>query len=634
MSSNSLNTSKYVDLYLSEAREHIQLIEDIIVRLPSEENPIPAIHELFRHAHSLKGMSTSMGYGAISNLTHFMEEIFSALKNNEINLTNQIRQRLMESLEKIDGMLDFIEKKRAAPEPVPHLVQALKNLINGKEEKMERPSPIRKITNEEGRENIYDITICFYSDAPLLSARAILAMKRCSEVGKVLETSPPLDKIRNGHFERQLLMKFQSPVSDDDIEKIISSLAEVEDFTISLDTKSYPKKETSKESLHIPNVRIKTEYLDHFLNESVELMIHQEKLARIIEKSQNYEARYEVEQMEKSIKKLYSNVAKARMLPFSFLSQRFEKSVQELANSMNKKISLKILGGETELDRSILEAISDPINHLIRNSIDHGIEDTATRKRLKKDETGQIIISLIQKSDSTEISIEDDGSGINLEKVKRLALQEGYITKGKYKTIPEQEAFMLLTIPGFSTVKKLTTLSGRGIGLDVVRTKIENIGGKMKITSRLGGGTSIIFSLPLTIALINAFIVRSGEYQFAVPVSSIERTIRIPPSDIIHDEANRAFLIMDGIATRVYDLSSILLSKDEQPSNDQPKPIFIFKLGETLAGLSVDEILSRKKIIVKPLGPPIDQLREYSGVSLLEKGDMALILDISNILSI
>lgn len=634
MNSSSLNTSKYVDLFLSEARDHIHLMEDILIRLPHEEDRVPAIQELFRHAHSLEGMSASMGYGAISHLTHVMEDIFSAIKNKEMNLTNQISHQLMESLEHIHKMLAFIEKKKTAPEPVSHYVEALKNMVSGKEEKTKKISAKRKIVDKNGHADTYDIAIHFCHDAPLLSVRAILVLKRCSEIGQVLESSPSLKEIRDGRFEKQLLLKLQSAVSENRVRQFLTSLAEVDHFTITLAAKSIPKKADSAESLPLSNIRIKTELLDHFLDGVIEIMIQQEKLARIIGASTHYEARYEMEKMGGAIKKLYSDAMKVRMLPFSFVSRRFGKSVRELASRLNKKVSLKINGGETELDRSILEDISDPINHIIRNSIDHGIEDSITRKRLKKDKTGRITISLVRKRNSTEITIEDDGCGIDTEKVKRLAYQEGLISKEKYKHISDQEALMLVTIPGFSTVKKLTALSGRGIGLDIVRTTIENLGGKMKIRSRLGGGTSIIFTLPLTVAMINAFIVRCHEHLFAIPVSSVEKTIRVDPSEITCDERKRAFLTRDGRTKRIFDLSSLLSLAEREPVNNQPKSIFLFKVGEEWAGLAVDEILARKSIIVKPLGHPLDQLREYSGASLLERGRIALILDISNIVSI
>ncbi len=639
MSNRNLHTPRYVDLFLSEARDHMEQMEEIIIRLPNEEDPATAIYELFRHAHSLKGMSASMGYGAISQLTHALEEIFDALRNKELTLNHQVNHRLMESIEQINEMLISIERKNAIPEPALHHVDTLKHLMIEKGAGKDRIFQPRKVFDKEALKsghngNLFDISIHYSSDAPLLSARAILAIKRCSEIGHVQESLPSLSDIRLGRFQHTLHMKVQSPLSEEKIKNVISSLAEVEQFSVAPDVKSLPEKGDAESSSPLSSVRIKVELLDHFLDGVMNVMIQQDKLAATLETLEHPESKQEVEKLERSIKKLYLDVINVRMLPFSFISRRFEKSVRMLAERLKKRVSLKISGGQTEMDRSILEAISEPINNIIRNSMDHGIEDPATRRELGKNETGRIRISLERKRDSTIITIDDDGCGIDIEKVKRLALKEGYITKDKYDTMPDQEAFMLVTIPGFSTIKNLSTLSGRGVGLDLVRTKIENLGGKMKIQSRLGGGTSILFVLPLTVAMINAFIVRNEGRLFAVPVLSVQKTIRIEPSEIVFDENKKAYWTIDGKATRIFDLSSLLSQSERELSYDQPRSFLIFKLGEEYAGLVVDEILTRKNIIVKPLGHPLDQLREYSGVSLLDKGEIALILDIANIVGI
>jgi two-component system chemotaxis sensor kinase CheA len=639
MNSNSPNTTRYLDLFLSEARNHTEQMEEILIRLPNEEDIAPFLYELFRHAHSLKGMSASMGYGAISQLTHALEEIFSALRNRELALSHQVNHKLMESLAQINEMLISIEKNKTVPEPALQHVETLKHLVNTKgAEEEEVCLPRASFENEPAERdsdgNLFDISIHFRHGAPCLAARAILAIKRCSEIGHVQESWPSLDNIRSGHFQNALRVKVRSSLSEERIKQLLLSLAEVERYSMTLDSKSISEKAETEGSLPLTSIRIKTELLDHFLDGVVDVMIQQQKLAAFLESYPQQEAKYEAEKLERSIKKLYLDVTKVRMLPFSFLSRRFEKSVRNLATRLNKKASLKISGGETELDRSILEEISDPINHIIRNSIDHGIEYPAARRKLKKEETGRIRITLERKRESTIIRIEDDGRGIDIEKVKRLALKEGYITKEKYETMSDQEAFMLVTIPGFSTVKNLTTLSGRGIGLDVVRTKIENLGGKVKIQSRLGGGTSIVFILPISVAMINAFIVRSQDRLLAIPVSSVQKTVRVEPSEIVCDENRRAYWTMNGKPATIFDLSTLLSPSEETAAYDQPISILLFKLGDDYAGLAVDEILSRKNILVKPLGHPLDQLREYSGVALLDKGQIALILDISNIVSI
>ncbi|MEW5807751.1 MAG: chemotaxis protein CheA [Acidobacteriota bacterium] len=631
MKDSGLDTSKYIDLYLSEAREHLSNMESSLVKFPGEGDAAPVIHELFRHAHSLKGMSVSMGFGAIVEMAELMEEIFNLIRNREMSLSTELIDLLMDSTEKIYSMLDSIEKTKKPPEPAITHVLHLNEVIQKREIKETRKTPSEKAPAKTFSGATYDIEIYFSKDAPLLSARAILAYKKLTEEGEVLQMVPELEELKKGSFEGKLLARVRTPLDRASLEKVIHSIAEVEQFKVApVLTTLEATGEAADETVLPSSVRVKTEHLDRFLDDLVELMIQHERLSKLIEKTGLLVAQHELEKVDKTIKDLYAEVMKIRMLPFSYISRRFEKSVRELSKKLNKKIALKIFGSETELDRSILEEISDPINHLIRNCIDHGIEDPPTRKRLGKSETGSIIISLKRQSDSIIITIEDDGAGIDIEKVKRLALQENFITKEAYDSINDASSYMLITIPGFSTVKKVTAVSGRGVGLDAVRTKIENLGGKIKIGPRAGGGTSIEFTLPLTVVVINAFIARDGEYLFAIPVTKVEKTIEIVPSDVIYD-SDKALVGKDGSIIHVFDLSFVFGKPTDEKPFSRRKHLLIFKSHEKTLGLAVDQIIQRKSIVVRSLGSPLDQLREYSGASVLEDGKIALILDIFNV---
>jgi len=628
---NGFDKSKYTDLFLSESREHLKNMEDTLVRLSGKEDRPGSLNELFRHAHSLKGMSASMGYGAIGEIAHCMEEIFALLKKREIAMNSDLNSLLIGSVEKIHDMLDAIESKGKEPEPAHRHVLVLKDFMQTHEFQISREPGSANLPSRGGSGRVLEIEIGFFRDAPLLSARAVLIFKRLSEKAVILSMTPDLEQIRKGSFQGTLSIRVRTNLDQEILENTIRSVAEVERFKITPCPREQDQSEPSKDETPLPSsVRIRTENLDNFFDNLVELMIQYERLSRLIESSNIGGMLPETAKMDKTIKNLYRELMKVRMLPFSFISRIFERSVRDLAHKLKKKVALKISGGETELDKSMLEELSDPVNHLIRNSIDHGIESPAKRAHLGKSETGTINISLRRKSDSVIITVEDDGSGIDIERVKRIALQENYITEDEYRSLRSDDAYMLVTIPGFSTAKKTTAVSGRGVGLDAVRTKIENLGGRMRIGLRIGGGTVVEFTLPLTVAVISAFIIREKENLYAVPVSSVEKTTAIIPSDIVQEDG-RMVTAKSGMVTQVFELGALLGETNPQTKPESPKHLLLFSAGDRMMGLAVDEIIYRKNIVVKPLLFPLDQLREFSGASLLEDGKIALIIDIRNL---
>ncbi len=631
MKENGSDTSRYLDLFLSESREHMDQIEAELIRLPNDDPSTMTINELFRHAHSLKGMSASMGFGSISVLADALEDIFTLLKKKERNLGPSLRSLLMESVEKINTILASIEMTGKEPEPEIHTVHALRDVIRSGYVREEKKPMLSTPSPRSAKGRTFELEIVFMRDAPLLSARAVLTHKKLSERGDIIEMTPGLEQIRSGSFDGTLSIVIRTLLNQERLEKTIRSLAEVEKFRIIPVAEAARMQEAQEDPVLPSSVRVKTAYLDSFLDDCVELMIQRERLLRMMRKKGESEAVYEAEKMGMTIKKLHAELMKVRMLPFSYISRRFERSVRELSQSLNKTVALKIFGGETEMDKSILEEISDPINHLLRNSIDHGIEAPEARKKAGKTETGTISISLGRTGDSVIITIEDDGAGIDVEKVKRVALEAQYITKDEYRSMKESDAYVLVTIPGFSTTQKLTAVSGRGIGLDAVRTKIENIAGKMRIGPRVGGGTIVEFTLPLTVAVISAFIIRDKQRLFAIPVSNIEKTLHALPSEIIHKEQG-IFITQNGTLAQILELSALLDEKDSVQSDEHARQLLIFKDGERAFALAVDEIMYRKDIIVKPLSPPLDQMRKYTGASFLEDGTIALILDIQNLL--
>jgi two-component system chemotaxis sensor kinase CheA len=377
-------------------------------------------------------------------------------------------------------------------------------------------------------------------------------------------------------------------------------------------------------------VRIQTETLDRFLDHLGELIIQGSRLGNALWPGPEGAAAEALEALQKTLGRLRGDLMSLRMVPFEHIASRFVRSVRNLGGNLGKRVTLSIHGREVKLDRSMLEDLVDPINHILRNAVDHGIEPPDERLAAGKDPVGRITIRNTEQADSVTIQIEDDGRGMDPERIRRTAVERGFLAEEEARSLSEPEVLMLVTTPGFSTAERLTEVSGRGVGMDVVRTRIESLAGRLRITSRPGHGTCIQLRLPLTVAVIHAFLVRSGEEVYAVPVGSVRRTFEAPPARVTR--LGRVPVIrLDGETVELIDLREMLDGVPGGGGRDGAPPALLFYREDRPVGLVVDAVLGKRDVVVKPLRSPLENLREFTGATILEDGRIAMILDVLNL---
>jgi two-component system chemotaxis sensor kinase CheA len=374
-------------------------------------------------------------------------------------------------------------------------------------------------------------------------------------------------------------------------------------------------------------VRIPARSLDRFLDTIGELIVQRGRLSGLLKGRSDRAVDLALERLRGLVDRLYGDVMGLRMIPFETIAHRFTRSVRELADSQRKKVALRIAGREVLLDRSMLDELIDPINHVLRNAVDHGIESPAERRAAGKSEGASISISLERAGDSVTIRIKDDGRGMDPEWIRQAALRKGFITSEAAELIGDSGALMLTTIPGFSTTDRVTDVSGRGVGMDVVRTRVETLGGRLALHSPPGAGLTVEMRLPLTIVVVQAFMVEAGNRRWAVPLSSVRRTLEIT-AETVERSGDRCWTVVGGERVLLYDLAATLGLGEASISFSQPRHALLASEAGRSVVFTVERIVGRREIVVKPLRRPLEELRGYSGATILDDGGIGLILDL------
>ena len=717
-----MNMSKYMDLFLSEAREHLSAIEDDMARLEQEPEDRPALQELFRHAHSIKGMAASMGFRTVAELSHGIEDVLDRVKQRQAVFDAPMRSVLGAAFDGVDRMIGQISAGHDPDLDIAPLLESLHGLrrapgaagtVGPPPPAASAPSPspspgstergptharshVRPGTApSQAQKKTVLLEIGISPESPLPAARAAVAIKRLEARGRLISTVPSLEELLRGGRPERLTVVVETEGHPD---QLLAELAKIQDLvplgvtavdsdpstappepppaTISPVSASPPIQADA--SLAVPEaprpdlpsaarpgaenhahpdptaepvsapaplpphpasapqetlaaspvtVRIPARSLDRFLDTIGELLVQRGRLAGLLKGRSDRALDISLERLKSLVDRLYGDVMSLRMLPFETIAQRFTRSVRELASAQRKRVSLRITGREVMLDRSMLDELIDPINHILRNAVDHGIESPAERLDAGKPEGGSIAILLERSGDSVTIRIEDDGRGMDPEQIRRAAVGKGFLTGEAAAGVDDAAALMLTTIPGFSTSDRVTDVSGRGVGLDVVRTRVERLGGRLALRSKPGTGLSVEMRLPLTIVVVQAFIVEAGGRNWAVPVSSVRRTFEIFEHQV-ERSGSRSWARVAEERMALFDLTETLGLASRLPPPAGPRQALIASESDRSVAFTVDRIVGRREIVVKPLRQPLEELRGYSGATLLEDGQIALIVDL------
>lgn len=646
-----MDMARYIDLFFSETREHLSAIEESLARLLETPSDQGTIHELYRHAHSIKGMAASMGYAKIAELSHGIEDAFDRVKKGALVFDPAVKTAVARAFDHVERMIARVEAGEGAGSDIDAHLETLRALgpATAPQTLGDAPAGIGGLDAAGWRGRV---EVRFGSESPVPAARAEAVARRLSVVGRVAGLSPSLADLAAGEFHGWLFAILETRESPERVRAALEGLEDVESVRIvpedaprerrPKDASPGPPATTAQPRPEPPGahtgdsgvtIRISTAKLDRFLDTIGELIVHRNRLDGRVRGRVDRETDATLEGLRKVTSRLREDVMTLRMLPFETITHRFVRSVRELSDSLHKTVSLRITGRDVQLDRSVLDELVDPINHILRNAVDHGVESPGARRAQAKPERATITIAVERSGETVVVRIEDDGRGMDPEKIKRVALEKGFIDSDTLHTLSDADALMLSTIPGISTAGRITDVSGRGVGMDVVRTRVESLGGRLILRSSPGAGTTVEMRLPLTIVVVPAFIVEAAGRCWAVPVSTVARTIQVAPGDVQRSGKRDWINLREG-RTLLLDLASVLgIDGGASPFTGQREALVACE-GERAVAVAVDRIIDKRETVVRPLKRPLEELREYSGATILENGRIALILDLLNLAGI
>lgn len=676
-----MDLSQYLEIFIDETKEHLQTMNDQVLILEAEPENVDTVNEIFRAAHSLKGMAGTMGFKRMQRLTHDMENVFSEIRNGKVSVTPDLVDIVFKCLDAIEEYLGcIVETSDEGENDNDELIVLLNNCLNDdggtvvatevtdEAPKVDVSGDKRKflhidiadfernaISEAKAKSmNVFGVTVYIDENCILKAARAFLVFKGLEDVGEIIKSVPVVQDIEDEKFEFDFSLLIITEKSLEEVKQVISRVSEIkeviiEDYEIPNDIdvvssvqdndgKTDDKKdETKKQAAAKANskpvanrsVRVDIEKLDVLMNLVSELIIAKNGLVSVSNQEEGSNSMQtfneQIEYLERITTNLHESVMKVRMVPIESVVNRFPRMIRDLSKKLGKETELIMTGEETELDRTVIDEIGDPLMHMLRNSADHGLESTIDRLKLGKPQVGTIELNAYQDGNNVTIEVIDDGAGIDIEKVKASAIKKGHITEDQAEMMSEQEAMDLLFRPAFSTAEKISDVSGRGVGLDVVKNKIEGLGGDVEVSTKLGEGTKFTVRLPLTLAIIQALMVEVREEKYAIPLNSIVTIEDVSVSDIKYVQ-QKEVINLRGVVVPLLRLDCLL---DCPPREDEPENliIVIVKKGDKLTGLVIDTLLGQQEIVIKPLGKYININKMISGATILGDGEVALIID-------
>ncbi len=675
-----MDVNQYLGIFLEEAREHLQTLNRCVLDLEQDPGNLPILDEIFRSAHTIKGMSATMGYTAIAELTHEMENVLDLLRKGTLKAHAGIIDTLFQCVDRLEQLVEEVVSGQTGGVEVAALSAKLAALAKGEV----APAPTEASAtvvesapvtsdislNETEKQlvnsaltqgmQVYQLKIGVREGTLLKSVRAYMAMKALDELGDVIKTDPLVEELEKDNFGLEFSVVLVTENSAEKICETILSIAEIAtavaipcassesevhrpravETTATSGTESVveQKRDVTKEVKADPGaakakgralLRVDAEKLDSLLNLVGELVINKTRLQQIGLSNQLQELSEAIEQMDRVTTDLQGVVMKLRMVPVGQVFNRFPRMVRDLSHNLGKEINLIIQGEETELDRTVIDEIGDPLVHLLRNSIDHGVEKPADRTAAGKNPVGEIRLIARHEGNHVLLMVSDDGKGLKAEAIKQKALEKGLVTKAELDVMDTNDIMRLIFMSGFSTAETVTDVSGRGVGMDVVRTKIEALGGSLELDSTPGQGTRVRIRLPLTLAIIQALLIQVQEETYAIPLGSIDSTINIVPEDIRTIQQQEVILLRGQIIPLVRLARRLGIAQATDFGTEQELYVVIVQSGDNKIGLLVDSLVGQQEIVIKSLGTILTGIKQIAGATILGDGQVVLILDVN-----
>ena len=679
--------NQYMDMFLDESHEHLQSLNEGLLRLEENMEEIGAVNDIFRNAHTLKGMSATMGFAKIAELTHEMEDVLDLVRKEQLKLNEDIMDTLFKCLDSLEQMVDSVGNGEAEDVvDVTDLVAKLSSISKG------TPPPaaaapaaaapaaaeaaaagseldideidldVMKKAKEAGL-HIYHVKVTLMETCVLKAARSVMVMHALDEVGDVIKSIPAAEDLEQEKFERSFDVVVTTANDAEAVQNAVDTVSEIKDIAVEeLDPDQFdkaaeaapaatpaaaaapaaaepakkaapaaakPAAAPAKKQHQSQSVRVDIEKLDTLMNLMGELVINKVRLEQIGQTHRMSDLMETLEQMDRVTGDLQNIVMKVRMVPVSAVFNRFPRMVRDVSKELGKEINLTIEGEETELDRTVIDEIGDPIMHLLRNSLDHGVESPDKREAKGKPRVGEVGLIARHEGNNVVIMITDDGAGINADVIRRKAVEKGMISQDEADRLDDADAVRLIFLPGFSTAEQITDISGRGVGMDVVRSKIEALSGHVDVETHIDEGSVFKIKLPLTLAIIQAMLVQVQDEMYAIPLGSIDSTINIEPSDI-QTVQNKEVIVLRGEIIPIIRMEEAL----QVPHTKDSDELFVVVVhaGEAKAGIVVDNLIGQQEIVIKTLGNLFAGLKLFGGATVLGDGKVALILDVATMI--
>jgi two-component system, chemotaxis family, sensor kinase CheA len=680
-----MDMNQYLEVFIEESKEHLQACNEKLLVLEKNPNDLSIVNDIFRSAHTLKGMSATMGYEDLANLTHQMENVLDAIRNEKLSVTPTLLDIVFASVDNLEEMVFSIAEGGDGKKDVTVVVEMLKKLesnqgVNQKEVKSEDTNHLSEnyslnhINQEyDDFENAviqqskeqgffaYELVITLREDCLLKAARVFMVFEILEKIGEVIKAVPSVDQLEDEKFDSQFTIAIVSKESSADIHSKIMKVSEIEEVKVHLldpinsvntqsnsqsimqngieqkDTKQDSEQKSTEKTAakqgsakNAKTIRVNIERLDILMNLFEELVIDRGRLEQISKELNNNELDETVERMSRISGDLQSIILNMRMVPVETVFNRFPRMIRQLAKDLNKRINLEIIGAETELDRTVIDEIGDPLVHLLRNAIDHGIEMPEDRMKNGKREEGNVLLKAYHSGNHMFIEIEDDGAGINRDRVLKKALDRGVVTEQQAPTLTDKQIYELIFSSGFSTTDQISDVSGRGVGLDVVKSKIESLGGLVTIDSEEGKGSLFLIQLPLTLSIISVMLIELQNEKYAIPLSSIIETAVIKKEEILQVHNQKVIDFRGKIVPLVF-LTEIFDVPVEHV-NDDFISLLIVRKGDKMAALVVDSFIGQQEIVLKSLGNYLNNVFAISGATILGDGQVALIIDCNSLI--
>ncbi|GLI07102.1 chemotaxis protein CheA [Paenibacillus tyrfis] len=679
-----MEMNQYLSMFIDESRDHLQAMNEQILSLESSPEDISIVQNIFRSAHTLKGMSATMGFEDLASLTHEMENVLDLVRNHKLKMDSFIFDCLFKSLDSLESMVEDIIQGGTGQADVTEIVAALKSIVSGEYTKggaaggaTAKAAPTTVVGGEldefqysilqqsiEAGIPVLRLEVTVRQDCVLKAARAYMVFNVLEQNGEVIKSNPSVEDIEQERFDQSFVVYYISQIETDELQKQVASVSEIDKVdvivldqakltelmsppsgsnaaaaqaqtqaeTAAASTQEAPKQEAKKAPaaggapVAGRTIRVDIERLDTLMNLFSELLIDRVRLEQLASEIRRGELTETVEHMSRVSSDLQNIVLKLRMVPIDTVFNRFPRMIRDVAKTLDKKVDLIITGADTELDRTVIDEIGDPLVHLLRNAVDHGVEPSAERVAIGKPETGTIHLRAYHSGNHVFIEIEEDGRGINRDKVLKKALENNVLTKEQAERITDDEVNQLIFASGFSTADKISDISGRGVGLDVVKTKIQSLGGQVQVDSTWGKGSKFSVQLPLTLSIISAMLIRLNNEKYAIPLSSIVETMAVRQEQIRSVHGNRMVEYRTGVIPLV-SLADLFDVPGGTNISENETQVVIIRKSDKMAALVVDEFIGQQEIVLKTLGKYLTKLFAVSGATILGDGQVALIID-------